>query len=202
MRGAPQLIMSAALVGGRQIQNTGTVVGNVVNASPAGDSIPALRILGARLHIRSARRRRQVDVAEFITGPGRTVLTTGEMVTHIEVPVTTPHQQGQFFDRVGTRRAQAITKASIAFRAGFTAGRLGDVRIAMGAVGPTVLGAPATAEFLTQGPPTRARILEAGRFLASEAKPIDDVRSTARYRRSVLGGLLARNLLPLAVDKE
>ncbi|UBU08369.1 FAD binding domain-containing protein [Nonomuraea gerenzanensis] len=198
LRWAEPLATAAALVGGRQIQNAGTVGGNIVNASPAGDAIPALQVLGARIHLRTPHRARTVPISRFFTGPGRTRLAKGELVTHIEIPKTPPTDLIWFFDRVGTRRAQAITKASVAFRARRHESGLADVSIALGAVGPTVLEAPETAAFLERGPLTEERLRHAADLLGREAQPIDDIRSTARYRRRAVAGLLLRNLLPLA----
>lgn len=194
---APELRTAASLIGGRQIQNVGTVVGNVVNASPVGDSIPALFVTDALLRVRSCRAERVVTVRDFIANPGESSLTSGELVTHIEIPKTIAEQRVSFFDRVGSRRAQAITKASIAFRAAFDGERLENVRIALGAVGPTVLSAPDTEILLAGGRLTRERIQAARALVATEITPIDDVRSTSDYRKHVAGGLLARNLLPL-----
>ncbi|MGW0809993.1 FAD binding domain-containing protein [Nonomuraea sp. NPDC002799] len=194
-RWAGPLATAAALGGGRQIQNAGTLAGNIVNASPAGDGIPSLYVMAARVHVRSAGGSRVAPIREFFTGPGRTRLGDRELVTHVEIPETPQTDMIQFFDRVGTRRAQAITKASIAFRARPHEGGLTDVAIALGAVGPTVLEAPETAAFLERGPLTEQRLRQAADLLSREARPIDDVRSTARYRRQAVAGLLNRNLL-------
>ncbi|MEV4547714.1 FAD binding domain-containing protein [Nonomuraea wenchangensis] len=142
--------------------------------------------------------RARVPVREFLTGPGRTRLGDRELVTRVEIPRTPQTGMIQFFDRVGTRRAQAITKTSIAFRARPREGGLTDVAIALGTVGSTVLEAPETAAFLERGPLTGRRLRQAADLLSREARPVDDVRSTARYRRQAVAGLLIRNLLPHA----
>ena len=194
---APALITAARRVGGVQIQNMGTIGGNLANASPAADSVPPLFALDARLVLRSLRGERTVPVSEFALGPGRTVLAPDELLVEIVVPKQqAAGRRIMFFEKVGPRRAQAIAKASVAFCGWLDDGRLHDARIALGAVASTVVSAPKAASLLMSGPFDEALILRAADMAAGECSPIDDIRSTAGYRRRLVRGLVVRNLLP------
>jgi xanthine dehydrogenase small subunit len=174
----PMLVAAAREVGGAQIQNRGTLGGNVANASPAGDTLPVLAAAGAHVVLRSARAQRRVSFAEFYTGYRTSVRRPDELITAIEFPVV--HGM-QWWRKVGTRRAQAISKIMIA------AVRGPEVRIAFGSVGPTVVLAEKTAAILQQG----GTIAEAEAALLTEITPIDDIRSTREYRARVAANLLA-----------
>ena len=175
----PMLVEAARQVGGPQIQNRGTLGGNLANASPAGDSLPVLAVADAVVVLRSADAERRVPVTEFFTGYRATVLRPDELIVAVEVP---PVEGDQWFRKVGTRAAQAISKVVMA------AVRAERPRIALGSVGPTVLRAPRTEEVLAAG----GSADEAARVLEEEVRPIDDVRSTAEYRRTVAGNLVRR----------
>ena len=175
----PMLVEAAQLVGGRQIQNRGTLGGNIANASPAGDSLPVLAAADALLVLRSADAERRVPITGFYTGYRKSVLRPDELIVAVEVP---PVEGRQHFRKVGTRAAQAISKVVFA-------GVRGAVpRVAFGSVAPVVLRARATERALAEG----AAIEEAVRILEGEIAPIDDFRSTAAYRRRVAGNLLRR----------
>ena len=175
----PMLVEAAALVGGRQIQNRGTLGGNIANASPAGDSLPVLAAADAVLVLRSADAERRVPITGFYTGYRKTVLRPDELIVAVEVP---PVEGRQHFRKVGTRAAQAISKVVFAGVGGAAP------RLAFGSVGPVVIRARATERALTEG----AAIEEAVRILEGEIVPIDDLRSSADYRRRVAGNLLRR----------
>jgi len=173
----PMLVASAREVGGAQIQNRGTLGGNVANASPAGDTLPVLAAANARIVLRSSAGARTVPFDTFYTGYRKSVRKPGELITAIEIPRVDGRQ---WWRKVGTRRAQAISKIMIA-------GVHGDaVRIAFGSVAPTVVLARHTAEVLMNG----GSIDEAATALRSEISPIDDVRSTGEYREQVAANLL------------
>jgi CO/xanthine dehydrogenase FAD-binding subunit len=176
-RHVPMLAAAAREVGGVQIQNRGTIGGNVVNASPAGDTLPVLAAADATLVLGSASGRRRVPFAAFYTGYRKTALRPDELLLAVEIP---PVAGRQLFRKVGTRAAQAISKVVMAAVLGPA------VRIALGSVGPTVLRARRTEELLASG----ASIADARRALLEEIAPIDDLRSTAEYRRRVCGNLL------------
>jgi CO/xanthine dehydrogenase FAD-binding subunit len=175
----PMLVEAAKQIGGVQIQNRGTIGGNVANASPAGDSLPVLAAVDAVIVLRSVVGERRVAFGEFYTGYRKTVCEPDELITAVEIPGV---DGTQWFRKVGTRAAQAISKVVMA------AVRARRPRIAFGSVGPTVVRVPATEAALEAG----VSIDEAVRVLENEIRPIDDVRSTAEYRRTVAGNLLRR----------
>jgi CO/xanthine dehydrogenase FAD-binding subunit len=175
----PMLVEASRQIGGLQIQNRGTLGGNIANASPAGDSLPVLAAADTVLVLRSLDSERRVPFNEFYTGYRKTVLRPDELLTAIEVP---PVEGRQYFRKVGTRAAQAISKLVIAGVKSSTP------RIAFGSVAPTVVRVRKTERALAQG----AGIEEAVRILSGEIAPIDDLRSSAEYRGRVAGNLLRR----------
>ncbi len=175
----PILAAAAREIGGVQIQNRGTLGGNIANGSPAGDTLPVLAVAEAVLVLRSAEGERRVPFNGFYTGYRATVMRPDELIVTIEIP---PVEGEQWFRKVGTRAAQAISKLVMA------AVRAPRPRIALGSVAPTVVRLPRTEEALASGAP----IVEAQRVLEEEIRPIDDVRSTAAYRRRVAANLLGR----------
>ncbi len=175
----PMLAAAAREIGGAQIQNRGTIGGNVANASPAGDTLPVLAAAGARVVLVSQSGERAVPLAEFYTGYRTTVRRADELIGAIEIPAIDGRQ---WWRKVGTRRAQAISKVMMAGVRG------GEVRIALGAVAPTVVLAPGAARILSDG----GTLADAQAALALEIAPIDDLRSTREYRRAVAVNLLAR----------
>jgi len=180
----PMLVAAAREVGGVQIQNRGTIGGNVANASPAGDTLPVLAAADATVVVRSATGERRVPFAEFYTGYRTSVLAANELIVSVEIPRI---RGRQWFCKVGTRAAQAISKVVMAAVDG-ARGPGGDApRIAVGSVAPTVVRLPSTEAALASG----ASIDDAHRVLLDEIAPIDDVRSTAEYRRRVAANLLA-----------
>jgi CO/xanthine dehydrogenase FAD-binding subunit len=180
-RRLPMLAAAAREIGGVQIQNRGTIGGNVANASPAGDTLPVLAAVDAVVHLQSARRTRQVPLTEFYTGYRATVRHADELIVGFEIPAVRGRQA---FRKVGTRAAQAISKVVIA-------GIMGsDPRVAIGSVGPTVLRLFRTEAVIAAG----GSISSAQEAMLAEISPIDDLRSTAEYRRRVAANLLARML--------
>jgi CO/xanthine dehydrogenase FAD-binding subunit len=173
----PMLVESARQIGGVQIQNRGTIGGNIANGSPAGDTLPVFAAVDAVVVARSASAERRIPFAEFYTGYRTSVLRADELIVAVEIPVV---EGRQWFRKVGTRAAQAISKVVMA-------GVGSDApRIALGSVGPVVLRARATERALAAGQGIDAAVSA----LTSEISPIDDLRSTAEYRRVVAGNLL------------
>ena len=175
----PMLIEASRQVGGEQIHNRGTIGGNIANASPAGDTLPVFAAADAVVVLGSVDGERRVPFTGFYTGYRATVRHEDELILAIEVP---PVPGRQWFRKVGTRTAQAISKVVMA------AVRAPLPRIALGSVAPTVVRARATERLLGSGAPIDA----ACRELVREIAPIDDIRSTAAYRRAVASNLLAR----------
>jgi len=177
----PMLVAAAREVGGPQIQNRGTIGGNIANASPAGDTLPVLAAAGATIVLESIRGPRRVLFTDFYTAYRRTVVGPDELITAVEIPAI---KGRQWFRKVGTRAAQAISKVVMA---AVDAGPGEAPRIAIGSVAPTVVRLPRTEASLASG----ASIGDAQRILRDEIVPIDDVRSTAEYRQRVAANLLA-----------
>ena len=182
----PMLVAASREVGGAQIQNRGTLGGNIANASPAGDTLPVLAAADARVVLRSDRGQRTVPFESFYTGYRASVRQPNELITAIEFPAI---RGTQWWRKVGTRRAQAISKVMIAaVRGAKVRGAKGaEVRIAFGSVGPTVILARKTASIIQQG----GSIADAQAALLTEITPIDDIRSTRDYRARVAANLLA-----------
>jgi xanthine dehydrogenase small subunit len=176
----PMLVDASQKIGGPQIQNRGTIGGNIANGSPAGDSLPVLAAADAVIVLRDADDARRVKFSDYYTGYRTSVRRPDELILAIEIP----RQNGaQWFRKVGTRAAQAISKivmAAVRDPAG--------PRIALGSVAATTVRLPRTEAALAKG----LSIEEAAFVLESEIKPIDDVRSTADYRRTVSANLLKR----------
>ncbi|MEO5815002.1 MAG: xanthine dehydrogenase family protein subunit M [Gemmatimonadaceae bacterium] len=175
----PMLAQAASQVGGVQIQNRGTLGGNIANGSPAGDSLPVLAATDAMLVLRSMGTERRIPFTSFYTGYRTSVLQPDELIVSIEIRAI---EGKQWFRKVGTRAAQAISKLVIA------AVRSDAPRIAIGSVAATTVRLPRTEAALTAG----ASIDEAVNTLETEITPIDDVRSSGDYRRKVAGNLLRR----------
>ncbi|MDQ6828034.1 MAG: FAD binding domain-containing protein [Gemmatimonadota bacterium] len=177
----PMLVDASREVGGAQIQNRGTIGGNIANGSPAGDSLPVFAAAGATVVLRSAGETRRIPFENYYTGYRASVRRPDELIVAIELPRI---GGAQWFRKVGTRAAQAISKVVMA------AVRLPDGApcIALGSVAATVVRLPRTEAALGGG----ATIADAQRVLAGEISPTDDVRSTAVYRSQVCLNLLAR----------
>ncbi len=190
----PALAQAARTVGSPQIRNAATIGGNVATSSPAGDGLPVLAALGAVVHIASADGRRDVPFGEFATAPKRTVLAPGELITAISVPVLAGFQG---YAKVGVRNAMVIATASACLAVDMV-GR--SVRLALGSVGPVIIRATeaeaiavAAADF-EAGTIAASAVAEFAMAAAAAARPIDDHRSTAAYRRHAIA-VLARRLL-------
>lgn len=175
----PILAAACREIGGIQIQNRGTLGGNVANGSPAGDTLPVLAVADAVVVLRRSAGERRVPFTSFFTGYRKTVRWPDELIVALELP---PVDDVQWFRKVGTRAAQAISKVVMAVVGGERP------RVAVGSVGPTVLRCTRTEAALAGG----ATFEDASRILEDEVQPIDDVRSTATYRRRVCGNLLRR----------
>ena len=187
----PLLPAAARETGSVAIQNRGTLGGNIVNASPAADSPPALLVYDAELELVSAGGARRVAYRDFHTGYKRMEMRADELLGRILIPRTTGDLQ-TYYRKVGTRKAQAISKICFAAGARLASdGRLGDVRLALGSVAPTVVRCARTEAALRDQTPDEATVKAARAMLVEEIAPIDDMRSTAQYRARVAANLLA-----------
>ncbi|MGW5053805.1 FAD binding domain-containing protein [Actinokineospora sp. NPDC004072] len=189
---APGLAAAARTVGSPQIRNRGSVGGNLGSASPAGDAHPPLLADGSTVEIASARGRRSVPAREFFVGPKKSVLEPDELITAVVVPEPRGPQQ---FAKVGTRNAMVIAVCSFALALDVGAKVVGT---GIGSAGPTPLRA-VDAERFAAGldwdadlPPAAAERF--GELVAAAARPIDDVRGSAAYRRHALGVVARRTL--------
>jgi len=192
-RYCPVLVDACKTVGAVQIQNRGTIGGNIVNASPAGDTPPVLLAFDALVELASLSGRRHIPLREFYLSYRKTALKPDEILTRIIIPKHIPEEKAGFY-KIGTRKAQAISKVALCARAKITGGVIDDIAIALGSVAPTVVRAPKTETFLKGKKLDSSIIDEAKTKLSAEVVPIDDIRSTADYRRFVAGGLLGRFL--------
>lgn len=192
----PLICEAAAQTGGVATQNRGTIGGNIANASPAADTPPALLVYDAELELISTRGVRRVPYAEFHTGYKTYDLAADELIARIHLPRGRRGWAGMY-RKVGTRRAQAIAKVCFAAAALVEGGAVQDIRLALGSVAPTVVRARA-AENVLRGARLDSGIEEAAaNALLTEIAPIDDIRSTARYRAFVARQLLSAFLQSL-----
>lgn len=192
----PLLCQAASETGGIATQNRGTLAGNIANASPAADSPPALLVYDAELELLSAHGSRWVPYRDFHTGYKEMVLQPNELIGRIRLPRTKKDWQ-QYYRKVGTRKAQAISKVCFAAAVQMDDTRIRDIRIALGSVAPTVVRCAKTEALLRGERLDSTQVRVAQQELSREIAPIDDMRSTARYRLRVAQNLLADFLAPL-----
>lgn len=191
----PALAEAARTVGSPQIRAAGTLGGNLGTCSPAGDGLPVLSALEATIHVRGNGKSRDVRFADFMVGVKRNALLPGEFVHSVSIPRI---DGWQGYAKVGTRNAMVIANASTCLVRDRSKGQ---VRVALGAVGPTILRCPdaeswleANADLRSSTPPSDDTRSEFARLVSLASRPIDDHRSTAEYRRHAVG-VLARRLL-------
>jgi len=192
----PMLCQAARETGGIAIQNRGTLGGNIVNASPAADSPPALLAYDAELEFVSKSGERRIQYSDFHQGYKQMDIRPDELLKSIHLPrraETLTH----YYRKVGTRKAQAISKICLAAVAEVSAGRVSHLRIALGSVAPIPLRCHQTEASLINQPLNDAAIVTAANVLATEVSPIDDVRSTKNYRLQVSLNLLSDFLTQL-----
>lgn len=189
----PVLAEAAATIGAAQIQNRGTLGGNIVNASPAGDTLPVLLATDARIVLGSVRGERSVAAADFWTDYRVTARADDELVLRVEIPL--PPRRQVRFRKVGTRRAQAISKVVMAVAwVPDGSGAWHDVRVAYGSVAPVPVRLVVVESVLEGALIDPATVERATAAVASSLTPVDDVRSTAMYRLEVSARILARLL--------
>jgi carbon-monoxide dehydrogenase medium subunit len=183
------LAEAAAAFGSTQIAMRGTLGGNICNGSPASDTVPALLVLGAEAILASATGERVVPLGDLLSGPGKVRLRDGEILTAVRLPKSVG-QAGSAFLKIGRVRAD-LAKVNVAVRlTRDEAGRCASARIELGSVGPTVLRARKCELLLSKEAITDAKVLAAVESVAGDIQPIDDVRSSADYRRRVAVALV------------
>jgi CO/xanthine dehydrogenase FAD-binding subunit len=195
----PMLCQAGAETGAIAIQNRGTLGGNIVNASPAADSPPALLVYEAELELVSSKGSRRVPYGSFHLGYKRVDLRPDELLHRIHLKrAPASARRIHHYRKVGTRRAQAISKTCIAALAELdSSGAIAAARIGLGSVAPTPIRCPRTEAALTGRKPSPALVPAARAAIRSEIAPIDDIRSTAEYRARVTENLLEEFLLKL-----
>ena len=186
----PMLCQAASETGGLAIQNRGTLGGNIVNASPAADSPPALLAYDAEIELVSTQGSRWLPYQGFHTGYKQMQIRPDELLTRIRLPRNTTGAT-HYYRKVGTRKAQAISKVCFAAVARTNNGRIDDARIAVASVAPIVVRCMQTENALKGQPLDAATLNAAQGTLRREISPIDDIRSTANYRLQVALNLLA-----------
>src|SRR2546426_6354764 len=201
--GSPALAEAARTIGSPQIRNAGTIGGNLGTASPAGDTLPVLAALDATVVLRAKKGERRVPFADFMTGPKKSVRRPDELIVAAEWDDAGP---AQTFMKVGTRNAMVFAVAGLALVVDRSRRRVG---VGLGSCGPTIIRASEAERFAAglldeagwdrQKQPSEAAAKEFGKLVAGAAKPIDDVRGTAAYRRHVLAVMGARALARVAV---
>jgi carbon-monoxide dehydrogenase medium subunit len=191
----PGLVDAASLIGGPAIQARATLGGNLCNAAPSADSIPAMIVLGAVCTVAGPGSIRALPIATFCTAPGKTVLGKDEMLVSIHFPVPTPHCGARYL-RFTPRREMdiAVAGAGVWIVLSDDHARITDARIALAAVAPTPLVVEAVGSALIGQSPTEAPFAKAARLAQESAHPITDVRGTEAQRRHLVGVLVKRAL--------
>jgi xanthine dehydrogenase FAD-binding subunit len=195
----PEVLKESVLsIAAPALRNNATLTGNICNASPAGDSICALYALDAIIVIEKSGGHREVPITEFITGPGRTVLAADELVTAIKIPLKTSSVKN--FTKVGTRRANALSKLSFTGVADYKNSKIDSIALTFGAVGPTVVRSVELEKKLMglTGTELKSLISSILEDYSTVIVPIDDQRSTAVYRKKVALNLLEKYLKELS----
>jgi CO/xanthine dehydrogenase FAD-binding subunit len=193
----PLLVEAASVTGSIANQNRGTIGGNIVNASPAADSPPALLVYDAELELISERGARTVPYQDFHTGYRTTILRPEELVGSILLSRNTGGLR-HYFRKVGTRKAQSISKVCMAATAAMEGPAIKRIRIALGSIAPTAIRCIRAEAALVGQPLDANTIATAKAEVMAEVKPIDDFRSTAAYRRQVAGNLMGEFLRTLS----
>ncbi|MCD6420062.1 MAG: xanthine dehydrogenase family protein subunit M [Synergistetes bacterium] len=187
----PLLKEAVSKIGSPQIRNLGTIGGNIVNASPAGDTLVPLYLYEATVEI-TGKGTKELPIEEFIKGPGKTVLKQGEILSNIRIPILKGYKH--IFHKVGERDAMAISVASMGILYKTDGDILQDIRVAFGSVYPTVIRIKEVEELLRNQRISKDILIEASKIIEKNVKPISDVRATAMYRKKVAGRLIFRLL--------
>jgi len=195
---APLLVEAVKTIGSPQIRNRGTIGGNICNASPAGDSIPALVVSEARFVVKSLDNERIIDIKDFFVGPGKISLKQDEILYKIIIPEWKENEIG-FFNKLGQRNAMSISIASVAVKLEREKdNKFKKAFVSFGAVSPVVNRATKCENLLTERElDSKDYIFEAANCALDEVNPITDVRATREYRREVSKYLLYESLLNL-----
>jgi CO/xanthine dehydrogenase FAD-binding subunit len=192
-RRASVLTDAAAEVGSVQVRNLATLGGNIGNASPCADTVPALHVLDAEIRLVSSEGDQWIPIGEFFTGPGETVRSPRELIAGVRFRASEDEHLG-FFQKIGHRRKMRVSKASAAGTVSLEDGTVARCKLALGSVAPTVIRAPEAEKYLVGRPLTVETIAETAALASAAARPITDIRSTAEYRRRIIRVLVSRGL--------
>ncbi len=192
----PLIARASSWIGSIANQGRATLGGNLVNGSPAADSSPALLVYDAEVELISVRGRRRIPYCEFHTSYKSNAMAPDELLYAVHLPRRWAHHR-QYLRKVGTRRAMAISKVALAATALMNDGVIGEIRLGAASLGPFPMRLVKTEAALAGQPLTRETAQAARQALLTEAKPIDDIRSNAEYRRTVAANLLGEFLLEL-----
>lgn len=197
------LLQACWEVGSPQIRNRGTIVGNLVTASPANDTISPLMALGAKLRLASAQGERVVALADFYTGVRKTIMRADEIITDVFFPAPSP-LHGSYFIKTALRKAQAISVINVSVVLAVEDGLVSDAQITLGAAAPTIIHAKAAETYLAGKALEDGVISAAAELVADAARPISDVRGSADYRAYMMGVIAKRALTALreGVEKD
>jgi carbon-monoxide dehydrogenase medium subunit len=187
----PGLVQAARELGSIQVRHRATIVGNVCRASPSADTLPPLIADGASVTMYGPSGKRTVALEDFFTGPGKTVLGTGELVTEIAVPPPPP-RTGKHYIKHGRRKAMELATVGVGVTLTLDGGACREIRIALGAVAPTPIRARQAEDSLRGGTLDDAAIERAAQTAMGECRPISNVRGSAEYRRDMVGVLTQR----------
>ena len=196
---APILADAASQMGSLQIRNQGTIGGNLCNASPAADTAPPLLALDTMTNLRGVDKQRAVPLTEFFTGPGETILESGEILAEIQIPIMGP-TAGACFIKLGRRNAFTLSVISVATLVKIKDGIFDDVKVALGAVAPTPIRALKAERYLTGKKVNEQVIDEGAKITGSEVRPICDVRASAEYRKD-MSYIITKRALNLSVQR-
>ena len=190
----PALIRAIEYVGSPQIRNLGTIVGNVVRGSPAADTLCLFYTREAKIRVQTVNSTEDISISEFLVGPGQTTLPENGLVTKIIIPKLPGYKSDYISLR--QRNALSIVVMSIAIEVLLNEdqSQIDDIRIALGAVAPTIVRAPKTEQLLKNQILSENLITQAEQLVATECVPITDVRSNKKYRQAMTGVLLGRFL--------
>lgn len=187
----PILYQAAHSIASTHIQNRGTIVGNICNAVPSADSAPALLCLGARVVCVSRSGERMIDIERFFTGPNKTALGSGEIVSEIQVPPMAAGTRGVYL-KLSPRSRMDLAVVGVAALVRKADGSFGDARIGLCAVAPTPMRALKAEERLRGKPVNEKVVLAAAKAASDESNPISDHRASAEYRRLMVEALVSR----------
>jgi len=196
----PMLIETCRQIGSVQIQNRATIGGNIANASPAGDTLPVLRVYGEEIIVGPLKEGRyeHYNLEQLMSGPGQIALKNNQYIAFIFLPFPDEKNQFWYFRKVGMRQAMAISKISLAVLAWKEKEVVTDIRICAGSVSPKILRASHTEQMIRGKILDKSLIKKAGLNILAEIEPIDDVRSTINYRRYTCQALLTQALTNLS----